>query len=69
MSDNTTKTQAAIARCPDCGEKIRLQGRIYVGKEVICPDCDAVLEVIDTEPVELDWAFDDEDDEDDDDDW
>jgi lysine biosynthesis protein LysW len=69
MSDNTTKTQVAIAGCPDCGEKIRLQGRIYVGKEVICPDCDAVLEVIDTEPVELDWAFDDEDDEDDDEDW
>jgi len=69
MSDNTAKTQVAIARCPDCGEKIRLQGRLYVGKEVICPDCDAVLEVVDTEPVELDWAFDDEDDDGDDEDW
>ena len=68
MSDNSTKAQVAIAQCPDCGEKIRLQGRIYVGKEVICPDCDAVLEVIDTEPVELDWALDDEDD-DDEEDW
>ena len=70
MSDNTTKAQVAIARCPDCGERIQLQGRVYVGREVVCPDCDAVLEVVDTEPIELDWAYDDEyDDEDEDEDW
>ena len=66
MSDNT-KTQAAVARCPDCGEQIRLQGRIHVGKEVVCPECDAVLEVIETEPIELDWPMDDEYDEDEED--
>lgn len=66
MSDNT-QTRTAIARCPDCGEKIRLTGRVFVGMAVDCPECDAALEVIATEPVELDWADDDSYDEDQDD--
>ena len=63
------QTQVEIARCPDCGEKIRLHGKIYVGREIVCPDCDAILEIVDTDPVELDWAYEDEDEEEEDEDW
>jgi hypothetical protein len=39
-----------------------------VGQEVLCPHCDAELEVIETDPVELDWVYDEYDGDDDDDD-
>jgi hypothetical protein len=39
-----------------------------MGQEVACPHCDAELEVIETDPVELDWIYEDDVDEDDDDD-
>ena len=64
---SSTRVQVVTARCPDCGERIRLQGRIHIGRPVICSNCDAELEVIETEPVELDWIDDDDDDEDDED--
>ena len=56
-----TSEQAAVAPCPDCGENITLRGAVRVGKEVTCPHCEAELEVIETDPVELDWAYDDTD--------
>jgi len=68
MSEGT-RGQVEIARCPDCGEKVRIEGKIFVGREVVCPECDAVLEIVDTEPVELDWAYEDEDEDEDDEDW
>jgi hypothetical protein len=45
-----------------------------LGQKLTCPHCDAELEVISLNPLELDWAYDwswDEDDEDeeDEDDW
>ncbi len=61
------KTNAAVAVCPDCGEKITLRGTIRLGREVICPNCDAELEVVETEPLELDWIYDEEDEEEDED--
>ena len=56
-----TSEQAAVAPCPDCGENITLRGPVRVGKEVTCPHCEAELEIVETEPVELDWAYDDVD--------
>ena len=50
--------------CPDCGEKITLVGEIRLGKQVVCPNCEAELEVVETEPVELDWAYDEYEDDD-----
>ncbi|MBN1261436.1 MAG: hypothetical protein JXB35_12230 [Anaerolineae bacterium] len=65
--------------CPSCGENIRVSGELRVGRYITCPVCEEMLEIIDLNPVELDWAFyDDEDDDyeddiddddDDDDDW
>jgi lysine biosynthesis protein LysW len=73
----------AIAFCPDCEESISLGPRPKVGQRISCPHCNAELEVIDTSPLELDWAYDgpeedwddeewedeDEEEQDDDDDW
>jgi alpha-aminoadipate carrier protein LysW len=60
--------------CPDCDGKIVLNPHAKLGQKLSCPHCEAELEVIGVDPVELDWAYDwswdeDDDDEDDDDDW
>ena len=62
----------ATAYCPDCDEKISLNSKpVVVGQKLTCPHCDADLEVISVDPLELDWAYDweweDEDEEDDED--
>ena len=64
-----TKTKVIRAACPDCGDRIPLQGLIRIGRKVICPNCDAELEVIETDPVELDWVYDEDESEKDDEDW
>jgi lysine biosynthesis protein LysW len=60
-----------VAPCPDCKQKIELWPLLKVGEELLCPYCGAELEVVSTDPVELDWAYlepaTDEDDWDDDD--
>jgi lysine biosynthesis protein LysW len=65
-----------VAVCPDCGETIDMASHPKIGQRVTCRNCDEILEVVDVNPVELDWAYDDdekgsgEDDWDDwDDDW
>lgn len=50
--------------CPDCDEKIVLNPHIKLGLKFICPHCDAELEVISIDPVEIDWVYDDSWDED-----
>ena len=64
-------SRAVKATCPDCGEQVTLTGNIRLGQEVVCPHCDAELEVVEMDPLELDWAYDDGDydDEDEEDDW
>lgn len=57
----------SVAECPDCGEKIRFKGVTKVGQQIMCPGCDAELEVVATDPIELDWAYDESDDDWDDD--
>jgi alpha-aminoadipate carrier protein LysW len=66
-----SQVKAAKAVCPDCGETVTLRGSVRLGKEVVCPHCDAELEVVETDPLELDWAYDDYDDdeEEEDEDW
>ncbi|HOC20724.1 MAG: hypothetical protein GYA30_09965 [Chloroflexi bacterium] len=56
----------ASAVCPSCGETIKVTGQVKIGRYITCPICDEMLEIIDVNPIELDWAFyDDEDNEDD----
>jgi lysine biosynthesis protein LysW len=58
----------ALAECISCGSDIKIAGRPKMGLQVRCPDCDAELEVVWLDPLELDWPFDDEDYDDDDND-
>ena len=53
--------RAVVAPCPDCGEDIALRGTLRVGKQVTCPHCEAELKIIEIDPVELDWTYDDDD--------
>jgi lysine biosynthesis protein LysW len=62
----------AKAICPSCGEWVKLSDNPKMGQKITCPECEADLEVIEVNPIELDWAFmegklDDEDWEDDED--
>ncbi len=62
------------AVCPDCGEKIPLSPPIRLGAQVTCPNCEAELEIVETDPVELDWVYEDDDydyeqEDEDDEDW
>jgi alpha-aminoadipate carrier protein LysW len=47
--------------CPDCDGTIIINPFPVVGKKLTCPHCDADLEVIDVDPVELDWAYEESD--------
>jgi lysine biosynthesis protein LysW len=55
---DTSKT--VTARCPDCGEKIALRGEVYLGRKIVCPDCETELEVVETSPLQLDWLYEDD---------
>ena len=59
-----TAPKRAVADCPDCGERITIKGPIVLGRKIVCPHCDAELEIVETDPIELDWAFEESEDED-----
>lgn len=44
--------------CPDCDGTISFNPHAEVGQKLICPHCGSHLEVIEAEPLELDWAYD-----------
>jgi len=50
-----------LATCSACGEDVRL-AKARLGQTLICVHCGAHLEVVEVDPVELDWAYDDEED-------
>jgi lysine biosynthesis protein LysW len=52
---------AAVAACPGCGDRLALTGQVKLFQRVVCPNCGAELEVVETEPVELEWAYEDYD--------
>lgn len=53
------RTRTAVAPCPGCGRPVNLGSRPRVGQRLACPNCGDYLEIINMEPLELDWAFDD----------
>ncbi len=59
------------ARCPACQITIRFDKAPELGLMMVCPECEAELEVVQVKPLKLRWAdeddFDDFDDEFDDD--
>jgi len=48
-----------VGYCPECDAKINVKSP-KVGQIVVCRGCDTRLEVIDTRPLDLDWAFEDD---------
>jgi lysine biosynthesis protein LysW len=48
-----TEAEIAIVTCPDCGEKLVLQGILEVGVRIWCQNCEAELEVVNLAPVEV----------------
>ena len=53
--------RATKVACPECDELIEVRSNIKWGERVTCRHCDTELEVISTNPVELDWVFEDAD--------
>ena len=47
--------QVVTALCPDCGEEIDLGSQFEVGLKVTCPECWAYLEIVNLEPLVLNW--------------
>jgi lysine biosynthesis protein LysW len=47
--------------CPECDAEVSLGKSVKLNQRITCHNCGAFLEVVDTNPIELDWAFDDED--------
>jgi hypothetical protein len=45
----------AVAYCLDCGTRIYVGRKPWVGQAVYCDRCDADLEVTHVNPLELDW--------------
>lgn len=47
------------AKCPLCRENVHISSQMRVGSSILCPGCDAQLELVSLVPLELDWPFDD----------
>jgi hypothetical protein len=63
------RLKMAVALCPSCEGQITVKASAQVGDRVQCPHCYEDLEVIETQPIELDWAYDEDDWYEDDEDW
>ncbi|MBE7532019.1 MAG: lysine biosynthesis protein LysW [Chloroflexi bacterium] len=55
MAENST-AQVRIGICPGCGARIRFQ-QFELGEFVVCEECGDELEVVQTNPIKLDWAY------------
>jgi alpha-aminoadipate carrier protein LysW len=51
-----------IAECPECGAELSLPDDIVEGEIVVCGDCGMELEVVETDPVILELAPEEEED-------
>ena len=66
--------KAISATCPGCGARVQFQRMPQLGQFIVCDECDDMLEVVNLNPLTIDWSsdddldYDDEDWDDDDDD-
>ena len=49
-------------KCPNCGSNVPLPEEKNIGDYVFCPECNTELEIINLNPIELDWPLDAHDD-------
>lgn len=47
--------------CPACDKPIYVPGNVRLHQKLVCKECNTDLEIIDLNPLTLDWAFDYED--------
>ena len=47
--------------CPDCDGRIIINPSPVVGKKLTCPHCGTEVEVVGTDPLELDWVYEESD--------
>lgn len=45
------------AKCLDCGHEIDLGAGAWLGQLIRCQNCGAELEIINVDPLELDWVY------------
>ena len=45
------------AICPDCGERIAVDSLSSQGSRIFCPSCGAHLQIVELDPLELDWVY------------
>ncbi len=44
-------------KCPDCGADIKVASDVEVGDVYICDACGVEVEVINTDPIEVDYLL------------
>ena len=54
-----------LAVCPECEAEIHVDEDLDKGDPIRCEECDAKLEVVGLDPIELDLAIDDKEEADD----
>ncbi len=58
-----------MATCPECDAEVEIDpADVDLGDEMSCPECGQTLVISNTDPLELDFAPDDDEDEDEDED-
>ncbi|MGO8790893.1 MAG: lysine biosynthesis protein LysW [Terriglobia bacterium] len=58
-----------MAHCPECEATIEIEDDVEEGAKLDCPDCGAELEVVNTNPIELDVISSGEEDDEEDGTW
>ena len=49
-----------IGCCPECDADITIRPEPYLGLELTCRSCHAILVVVGLSPIELDWVYEDD---------
>jgi hypothetical protein len=52
-----TRVRERTVVCIDCESRIALNGLIKLGQELVCPLCDAVMEIVGLDPLKADWIY------------
>jgi len=55
---NLGNNERPIIRCPLCDEKLKLPGKVRIGQIITCTGCESELEIVDTDPIQLESPYD-----------
>ena len=61
------KSKKIMVECLNCNEDIYVGNNPRVGNFITCKRCDSVFEIIELDPVMVDWPYSDDDDDNDED--